>query len=374
MADFFYTQKSGVSCNFRAKNNLSIVNIRFHLYMSLKKIAFIALALLLHPLAHGSKIKASEFGFDEHNATRAFQQAINSSYDTIIVDYQQGKPWKVGPSWFRGIRNKVIIFEPGVVLEQKEGLFTDKLAMLFRLENSSSVTILGYGATFKMNKAMLKGHPVWSEFRNSIALYDCKNIVIKGLQVDESGGDGLLISSRNATGFCENILVEDVAFTNHFRQGMSIISLKDGIFRNCTFSGTSGTYPESGADLEPNYATQHLSNILFENCSFTDNGHAGILLALTKAHGDSPPIEVCFTDSYVARNNRNKSAENNSSYWGTEIQISMTQQPDHPLQGTVKFERTLIEDFPFAAFVTKKRKMPLRYFLINSSFIIPPAV
>lgn len=327
--------------------------------MKIKMYIIVLSVAILHAVNGQSKtIKASDYGFNKNNATFAFQKAMTSSYDTIIIDFQ-GTPWKVAPSWFTGLKNKTIIFEPGVVLQQKAGLYADKLAMLFRLERCENISIYGYGATFRMNKEELRQYG--GEFRISMALYDCTNIKIKGLRVEESGGDGLIISSRTKEGFCKNIIVEDVSFINHFRQGMTIVSLEDGLFRNCIFEGTSGTPPEAGVDLEPDYSSHRLSNITFENCSFTNNGHAGILFALSKTDGSTPPIDMCFYDCYIAKNNKNKNIEERKKdHLAAEINIGMTKNPGNPLLGIIHFERTIIEEFPYMAFITMKTENAFR--------------
>ncbi|WP_394749396.1 right-handed parallel beta-helix repeat-containing protein [Spongiimicrobium salis] len=297
-------------------------------------------------------VKASDFGYNKENATEAFQKAIRSANDTIIVDLQEN-PWNVDPSWFNNLRDKTIIFESGVILQQRKGAFNGKLDMLFRLEKSTNITIIGYGATFKMDRESLGR--LGSEFRNSIALYDCSHITIKGLRVEESGGDGLLISSRSPYGYCSDIAIKDIVFSNHLRQGMSIVSLQGGLFENCVFQGTSGRFPGAGVDLEPNYPAQCLIGITFKNCSFIDNAQAGILFALTKTNGDSSPLEVAFYDSYIAGNNKENVPRNKQgSYWGGEIQIGMNKDFNHPQKGSVLFKRTIVENFPKYAFMTKK--------------------
>jgi hypothetical protein len=66
--------------------------------------------------ARASVIKASGFGYDPVDATNAFQQALNSSYDTIVFDLQS-KSWNVAPNSFSDLNNKVLIFEKDVVLK-----------------------------------------------------------------------------------------------------------------------------------------------------------------------------------------------------------------------------------------------------------------
>lgn len=79
----------------------------------MKKLSFILLLVVLKLNANATTVFASGFGWDSGDATDAFQSAINSEADTIIVDKQESD-WIVGTSTFQGIQDKTIIFQKGI--------------------------------------------------------------------------------------------------------------------------------------------------------------------------------------------------------------------------------------------------------------------
>lgn len=81
---------------------------------------------------HAETVYASDFGFKAGDATTAFQNAILSSADTIIVDLQSDD-WIVGPSKFTDLHNKTIIFHPGVILKAKYGAYPNNGDCLINL-------------------------------------------------------------------------------------------------------------------------------------------------------------------------------------------------------------------------------------------------
>lgn len=98
--------------------------------------------------------------------------------------------------------------------------------------------------------------------------------------IRDSGGDGIYIAGKGEGTFSENIYLENIKSINNKRQGMSIISAHNVFVKNCEFTETNGTLPEAGLDIEPNTPKDRIVKINFENCSFTNNNHSGILLSL----------------------------------------------------------------------------------------------
>ena len=79
---------------------------------------------------------------------------------------------------------------------------------------------------------------------------------------------------------------------SHFkgrRNAVSIISLKNGLFDNCVFSDTTEKDPRAGIDVEPNSASQIVSDITIRNCTFRDN-HLGFITA--NANGNIKNIKI----------------------------------------------------------------------------------
>jgi hypothetical protein len=293
---------------------------------------------------NASTVLASSYGYNTTNATTALQAAILSTNDTIIVDLQSSN-WKVAPLTFFNLSNKIIILKENVVLEAISGAFNATGACLLRFNNSQNISIIGYSATLKMNKAeyaLLND----SEYRHSINLWNCSNIIIKGLTINESGGDGIYIGG-DANDYCENIVIEDVICSNHYRQGMSITNVQNMTIRYCKFKNTQGTLPEAGIDVEPYQTTQRIVNLKIENCAFEGNGWAGLALALFEMDGTSLPVSIEVIDCYF----KNNSIPTNA-YAHCEIYLSA--DDNIPVQGFVQFERCFIDGSQYSALYTRK--------------------
>ncbi|MBX2934523.1 MAG: T9SS type A sorting domain-containing protein [Ferruginibacter sp.] len=310
----------------------------------MKKYFFLFAFILTVYSADATSVLASTFGFNELNATTALSNAILSANDTIIVDKQNAN-WKTGPLIFLGLNNKTIIFQKDVVVEAIAGAFNATNACLFKFQNSNNIILLGYGASFKMNKAefILLNN---SEHRMNISLINCKYFTIKGLYLDESGGDGIYIGG-DGTNYCKSILIEDVVCNNHYRQGMSITNVEDMKVRYCKFINTQGTLPEAGVDIEPYQVNQRIVNLYFENCSFQNNGWAGLAVAVSFLDSSSLPVSINVVDCYFKNNCLPANAY-------AHCEIFLGADNFAPVSGNVLFERCFIDGSQYGALYTRK--------------------
>lgn len=305
---------------------------------------FFLLAVCVIGHSHASTINASTFGYNATNATTAFQAAINSAYDTVVVDLQAAD-WNVGPSIFTNLANKTIIFQSGVVLRARPGAFNNIYATLFQLRASTNITIIGYGATFQMNRAeyaLLND----SEFRHSLMILSCDGVTVRGLTLRESGGDGIYVGAWGAVPYSEHITIEDVRMIHHYRQGCSITSAQHLVMRRCLFTGTLGTLPESGLDIEPYVATGRATDLVFDHCSFTANNYCGISLVLHYLDQTSVPVDITFNDCTTSNNGVI------GQPWGPK-EITLEQDAD-PVTGTVTFNRCHVDNSLFRAVFVRK--------------------
>ncbi len=294
--------------------------------------------------AYSQTVYASDFGYNTVDASSALLNAITSSADTIIVDLQD-EPWRVGSLHFWNLTNKTIIFEPNVWVEALPGRFNGYHDCLFRFGNCNNINLIGYGATFKMHKAEYAAIDD-SEFRHSINLYSSSNVTIKGLTLIESGGDGISIDGGNLN-YCENILVEDVRCLNHYRQGMSIMNVQNMTVRYCEFSGTAGTLPEAGIDIEPYQTDQRVVNLLIENCRFENNGWSGIAINLFELDESTIPVSITIRDCVFKSNCRPENDYVKCEIYASDNHLS-------PVQGNVMLERCFIEESNYGVFYARK--------------------
>jgi hypothetical protein len=315
----------------------------------MKKLPFIVFLFVLKINVNATSVIASSFGWNVNDATSAFQSAINSSVDTIIVDKQESD-WIVGPNAFFDLQNKIIVFQPGVILKAKTGAFTDNNDCLLKLIRANNIKIIGYSATFQMNKAEYAALAE-GEWRHSLAINNSSHVEVYGLVLNESGGDGIYISGSNDFGnplYSEYIVLKDLWCNNQYRQGISICSAQHVLIQNCWFTNTSGTLPMSGVDLEPYADYQRMVDVVFEKCRFTGNFGNGIQLSFENLTTASIPLDISFRDCYSSGNH-----DVSHPYAAAEINIQAASAKE-AVTGNVKFERCMVENSQWRAVYMRK--------------------
>lgn len=324
----------------------------FQFFLRMKGSSFSILYLVGMLLSAQPKI-ASEFGFTKEDASNAFVKAMNSSYDTIIID-KKDSDWIIGPTVISNIHNKVIILESGVVIRAKKHAFPRKGDVLLKFLNCSNIEILGYGASLIMNKEEYTD----GEWRMTLSLINANEFTVKGIRLADSGGDGIYIDGWKEGDFSQNISIEDVISENHKRQGMSIISAENVWVKNSVFKDTKGTLPEAGLDLEPDDPKDRMVNINFENCRFVNNNHAGIVLGLNKLDSSSLPVSVIFKNCMLSMNHKPQNA-----YVAAEIVAGAAIKD--PVKGSVIFEGLEIAGSDWGVLYSRKTSKAYEVIFIN---------
>ncbi|MEX0291107.1 MAG: PKD domain-containing protein [Flavobacteriaceae bacterium] len=286
---------------------------------------------------------ASDFGFNANDATDAFRDAIFSSSNYIVID-KQNSDWILSPTSISNISNKTIVFEPGVVVRAKAGAYPLTNHTMVRFNSFTNVTIEGYGATFRMNKSEYTN----GEHRHALSIRNGNNVTVKGLTFRDAGGDGIIVSGISPGDYSRNITIEDVVCVNNRRNGLSITSARDVWVRNSEFNQSNGTNPEVGVDLEPNYQSDRLVNINFNNCKFTGNDSAGFQVGTGRLTSSSIPISVQVRDCIF---NHNSKSPNGKA--GTEIILSEGSD-GNPVRGDVLFERNTFNGSNTSVLFSKK--------------------
>jgi hypothetical protein len=129
---------------------------------------------------------------------------------------------------------------------------------------------------------------------------------------------------------------------------MSIISAQNVVVSNCMFMETNGTLPEAGLDIEPNTPADRIVNINFKDCSFINNSHSGILIALGKLETSSLPVSISFNSCYLSNNH-----VISNIYPAAEININANKES--PVRGRVSFEECLVENSKWGMLFSRKR-------------------
>jgi hypothetical protein len=249
---------------------------------------------------------AAWWGFDKSDATESLQAALNSGAKTLLIPYL-GQSWIVRPLQLPS--NQEILLEPGVVLLAKRGEYQGTGDSLLTALNRSNLVVRGYGACLRMHKRDYQNAPYKkAEWRMGLALRGCRHVLVEGLRVESSGGDGFYVDGGGELDWSEDITLRNcTAYDNH-RQGLSVISVVNLLVENCVFSSTWGTAPEAGIDLEPDTEKQRLVNCVIRNSIFENNNGHQILVYLKPLTTNSEPVSIHFenclarmTDSSVGR-------------------------------------------------------------------------
>ena len=298
----------------------------------------------LHANIYSITIKASSFGFDSTDATSSVQNALLSGADTVIIDYMNSD-WIIKPLILTGLSNIYIKIEEGVVIQAKSGAFPNTGDCLFRFRGCSDITISGYGAKLIMHKNEYTD----GEWRHGISLLSCSDIVIKGLTIRETGGDGIYVGvwSSGAQTYCSDITIQDCVCDNNYRQGISVISVDNLKVSYCEFTNTKGTLPEAGVDFEPNDSYNRLANVSFKDCRFTGNYGNGIKFALANLDSASVPVSVNFNNCYVSDNG-------DTSNVSATSEIRFSARKTGAVTGTVTFDNCFVENSKWTAVYSRK--------------------
>jgi hypothetical protein len=240
---------------------------------------------------------AAWWGFAKDDSTAALQAAIDSGAKTVVVPYM-GDPWIVRPIKLRG--NLELVFEPGVLVLAKRGEYQGGGDSLFTAVDVENLTIRGSGATLRMWKSDYQKPPYKrAEWRMGMAIRGCRNVLIEGVRVESSGGDGFYVDGGGSRKWSEKVTIRNVVAHDNHRQGLSVVSAQDLLVENCVFSGTDGTPPEAGIDLEPDTADQRLVNCVIRNCVFESNSGHAILVYMKPLDRSSAPVSVRFENCHA---------------------------------------------------------------------------
>jgi hypothetical protein len=239
-----------------------------------------------------SEANASWWGFNPKDSTEAIQAALDSGAEQVTVPYM-GEPWIVRPLSLRG--DQEVHFEAGVVVLAKKGSFLGRGDSLFTASAVENVVVKGYGATFRMRKTDYMAPPYEkAEWRMGLSLRGCRNLLIEGLRIESSGGDGIYIDGGGKKRFCEDVVIRNVTCYDNHRQGISVISAENLLIENCVFANTWGTAPGAGIDLEPDGDDQSLVNIVVRNCLFENNEGHEILVYPKNLREKAPNLSIRF--------------------------------------------------------------------------------
>lgn len=111
------------------------------------------------------------------------------------------------------------------------------------------------------------------EWGYGFRIYNCKKVVIRDIEIQKMWGDGIYVGDYIDGTQCENVLIQRCYIHNNRRQGISICYVNGITVDECLITNISGTWPQSGIDveLEGNASTLIAqSNIVIKNTTIND--------------------------------------------------------------------------------------------------------
>jgi hypothetical protein len=257
--------------------------------------------------------RASWWGFDPVDATRSLQAALDSAAKTIVIE-EMGRPWVV--TTIQLPSHKEIVLQPGVVIEAKRGEFLEKGACLLVARGRQQLRLRGDGATLRMHKRDYHQPPYeLAEWRHALSIRGCEDVVIEGLTLQQSGGDGIYLGTGSGGATNRNITIRKVVCDGNNRQGISVITAEHLLIEDCVFRNTRGTAPQAGIDFEPNHPDERLVDCVLRGCRSESNAGHAYHIYLGHMHEESTPVSIRFEDctskacgrfsTYVGVANRN---------------------------------------------------------------------
>ena len=257
----------------------------------------------------GTRTEASAawWGFNAEDATTSLQAALDSKAAQLTIPYM-GKPWIVKPLRLHG--NQEIVLEPGVMLLAKKGEFQGGGDSLLSANGCENLTIRGRGAILRMRKRDYQNEPYTrAEWRMGLALRGCKKVLVEGVRIESSGGDGIYLDGGGDLKWCEDVTIRGVVCDDNHRQGMSVISAQNLLVEDSVFSNTRGTAPEAGIDFEADSAEQRFVNCVVRNCVFENNHGNQMLVYCKPLSAQTEPLSILFENCVARMGKAGESAE-----------------------------------------------------------------
>ena len=236
------------------------------------------------------------------DCTAELQAVLDSCAETVTVPaLPSGRSWIVRPISVT-CDGQTIDFEAEAVLQAKRGEFHlgQGGTILFKIQNRSDVTVRGHGgATFRMWREDYGNPKLYShsEGRHGVAIYGSHNVLLDGLTVTETGGDGVYVS--NILGQLgtpnRNVSILNCNLTGNYRNAISVISVAGLRVENTVLAMSKGTPPEGGLDIEPNSPENLLEDIVLDNVTMFGNTLRSLTLSAHAARNDSTSAPISIT-------------------------------------------------------------------------------
>lgn len=147
-------------------------------------------------------------------------------------------------------------------------------------KTTNSMLVFTECKNIKIKNLVLKGTAVQCTeegARHNLCLSKCTSVVVENVVSRDAFTDGLYIRK------CDDVRISSFTSYHAGRQGCSITAGTNIYFDRCLFDGSYRVAPKSGLDIEANYTTDEIDNIVIKKCKFTNNAAAGLTIKLRTA-------------------------------------------------------------------------------------------
>ena len=272
---------------------------------SVRSFCLAGVSLAASVCAAGTTVRVSSFGYDAEDSTEIVQRALDSGARRIVFDKKEG-PWVVRPVFVRS--NSEVVFEEGVELVAKRGEFQTKSDSLVSLVDVTNVVLrgMGRGATFRMWREDYRKPPYpRGEHRHALNLLSVRQLTIENLTFRDSGGDGIYLGEKWQRGKDKtnvDVVIRDCVCDANYRQGISLITARNLLIERTVLRKTCGTDPQTGFDVEPNYASQEVVNCVLRDCTIEQNRIAGCWVNLNHFRSKTKPVSLTLENCQLIGN------------------------------------------------------------------------
>ncbi|WP_165367656.1 right-handed parallel beta-helix repeat-containing protein, partial [Phytoactinopolyspora endophytica] len=293
------------------------------------------------PSPSADLVYASSFGYDPDDATDALQAALDSSAHTVVID-DVGSEWLTRPL-FLNRDNICIVVEPGVTVRAKPGGFPGTSDKLLNITGRQNVTLLGYAATFAMNKQEYIDLNDGSQWRPAIYIGSCSNIRIEGLKITGAGGDGIYLGRVRGANQAQhpphstNVTIRNVTCDDNYRNGLSVVSVDGLLVEGSAFINSRGQNPQAGIDFEPNLSDEQISRAVVRDTVMDRNVNANLYIVLRHPSEYAAPIDLLVDRVYIGR-------QHETSTYAVSLMIQTPSGVDPG--GRIELRDSLIESNP----------------------------
>ena len=297
-------------------------------------------------ILHASDFLASNNGDHTQTLKNVIQKAFEEGCTLIIDSPNQNnlESWIIKEVFIEGEKfNQIpgveIIFEASVKAQSDFFSFNNGLRdappSMFVFEECNNFSIKGKGSSVISmnglgNQTGLDDYVRTSEWYHAFKMLSCDNVLMEGLIIDGTGGDGIYIDSKryhNGVKLCDvsgfhpiNFTVKNCFIDKAWRNGLAIGSGENIIIEGCTISRTKGAAPQAGIDIEIEQCGAILKNLIIKNNTLYNNFSYGVECSFSVTPADNE-INVQFIDNEIIGGKGYAMDTRNRNYLNGKVQF-----------------------------------------------------